>query len=147
MLEFVLQNKWKILLLILALVLAGLAFYFFAIWQKPDKNSGKNMDQECLSQATKIFNQIQRESNAIDYTFKSHYNKNLQKCFLLLHGVGISGIGNSDKLISATENKEVAGCETFATAPETNFCKYAGSRVMYDLAAFQDFTKPYMETK
>jgi hypothetical protein len=150
--KFLIKNRFKIALLVLALIFAGFAFYYLTIYSNQQQKQINNVDLQtkCNADAQKFLNGIVKESNSINYTYKNHYIKSFKRCYILVHGIGIGDIGLSDKLIDVFENKVVADCETFSTAPETNFCSYnenTGDKttVTYNIDQFNEFVKPYME--
>ncbi len=147
--NFLENNGYKIAFLIVSLIIACFVFYYFTIYPRQQQAQINNIDLQtkCAIQTKKIFNDIQVMTNAINYTYKNHYSSSLNRCYILIHGIGVGGIGTSDKLIDVFENKDVADCETYSTAPELNSCIYNGLSLKYNIDQFNDFIKPYMETK
>jgi len=147
--DFLKDNLFKIGFLIIVLIIVGLVFYYFTIYPRQQRQQTNNIDLQtkCAIQAKNIFNNIQLMTNDINYTYKDHYSSSLNRCYVLIHGIGVGGIGMSDRLIDVYENKDVADCESYGTAPELNSCVYNGSNITYNINQFNDFVKPYMETK
>jgi len=143
------ENKFKIGFLVFVLIIGFLVFYYFTIYQSPKTGpNNTTLQNKCAVQANTIFNNIQQKISDTNYTYKSHYISSLDRCYILIHGVGVGQIGTSDKLINVYSNKEVADCESYTTAPELNFCSYNDSEnIRYNLDDFNSFVKPYMETK
>jgi hypothetical protein len=148
--NFFKKNKFKIGFLILSLIIAFSVFYYFTIYPRQQRQQMNNADSQkkCDEQAKKVLNSIRGKVNNINYTYKNHYIGSLNRCYVLIHGIGVGETGISDRLIDAYGNKDIADCESYATAPELDFCSYNGSSEMaYNINQFNDFIKPYMETK
>jgi len=137
-----------VLTIIIVIIIAVIVYNFFvAQLQQQVKVSYDNLQKECASQAKKLADETQGATSAIIYNHKSHYSSDLRKCFVLIHGDGVAGTGQSDKLIDLSAGKDVANCESYATAPEMNNCIYNGSTSEYNIDNFKNFIKSYMETK
>lgn len=146
--NFLKENKFKIGFLIFALAFTFFAFYYLAIYSGHKKTNITSSQIKCDAQAKKIFNNMKGESISINYTYKTHYIGSLDRCYILVHGVGVGQIGISDKLIDVFKNETVANCESFTTAHDIDFCSYNGSSgIKYNIDQFNSFVKPYMESK
>lgn len=145
------QKTWfKIIIAIIILAIAIPAGYYFIVSQRQqqEQTNNINLQTKCATQAEKIFENIQSMANDINYTYKNHYSFNLGRCYVLIHGTGVAGIGMSDILIDVYKNENVADCESYGTAPESNYCSYNGSSgIIYNINDFNNFVKPYMETE
>jgi hypothetical protein len=138
----------KIGLVIFIILITIFLFYYFTIYprQKQNKIDTSDLKTKCDIESIKIFNNTTRNVNSINYTYKNHYISNLKRCYILIHGIGVGETGLSDKLINVFENKRIAECESYATAPEIDFCSYDGSdKLEYNIDQFNGFVKPYME--
>ena len=148
--NFLKVNFFKIALLFFALAFALFAFYYLTIYPEQQKKQFDNItsQKKCDDQAINIFNKIRSSTNYINYTYKNHYFTSIDRCYILIHGVGVGQIGLTDELIDVFTNQVIADCESFSTAPQTNFCIYNGSvKVAYNLDYFNEFVKPLMEGK
>jgi len=145
------QKNWlKIIIAIAVLIIAIPTGYYFIVFQRQqqEQTNNINLQTKCATQAKKFFDNIKSMANDINYTYKNHYSINLNRCYVLIHGIGVSGIGMSDMLIDVYANENIADCESYGTAPELNFCSYNSSNeIKYNINQFNDFVKPYMETK
>ena len=145
--ENILKNK--IFLVTLVSIIAITVGYFIVTFQikQQQKIGYTNLQNECVVQSKKFVDNLQSISNDMTYGYKSHYDIGLNRCYILLHGTGVSGTGISNKLIDIYNNNVVADCESYITAPELNFCNYNGSKILYNLDNFNNFIKPYMESQ
>lgn len=144
--------KNKIILSVLFFILLAIfsVLYYFTIYPRQQQKKINNVDlqKECDIQAANLFNSIIEDITNINYTYKNHYIRSLSRCYILIHGIGVAETGLSDLLIDVFENKIIADCESFTSAPETNFCVYNNStKVKYDIEQFNNFVKASMETK
>jgi uncharacterized membrane protein YwzB len=147
--KFFAGNAPKIILTIIILIIIGLIVYNFFVsqLQQQVKVSYDNLQKECATQAKKLTDETQSTTSTIIYNNTSHYSSQLRKCFALIHGEGVAGIGASDILVDISGNKDVANCESYTTAPEMNNCIYNGSAGVYSIDNFKNFVKSYMEAK
>ena len=149
-LEKIFQSKIPQIIMIIAILLALIVVaYNITIYylQKKVETSYTNLQNECEIQAKNFTNNLQNTINSIQYTYTSHYHIGLKKCYIVIHGQGVANTGTSDKLVDLLENNDIAECESYATAPELNYCKYLGSKSIYSVKNFKDFTRSYMETE
>jgi hypothetical protein len=147
--SFFYKNRVIISVLLFIIVIIFSVLYYFTIYprQQQKKINTVNLQKECDIQSLSIFNSITKNITNINYTYKNHYISSLSRCYILIHGVGVAETGLSDLLIDAFENKIIADCESFTSAPETNFCSYNDSaKVKYDIDQFNNFIKSSMET-
>jgi len=99
----------KVLLSIIAtLLVVGL----FAVYFKTHifgKSNNLDSQAKCATQAQKTLSDYQKD-RLQDFTQQNHYNKNLNKCFVLISYVYIDNIsnGNGEVLFDAYENNELA---------------------------------------
>jgi hypothetical protein len=148
--EFWASTKSKIIIAITVFVVAVPIIYFFVIFQaqRQEQKAKIDLQNRCSAQAKKVVDAVQITTNSINYTYKSHYSFNLGRCYVLIHGIGVAGIGTSDELINVFTDETVANCESYSTAAELDFCSYNGSdHIIYNISQFDDFVKPFMETE
>ena len=146
--ENIFENiKFKIIATISVLFLVILIGYYIIILQAPQREKSINiaLQNQCASRAKIVFNSIRASIISINYTYTSHYNINLNKCYALIHGIGVGNTGISDKLIDVYINQNIADCESYSTSPELNYCVYnGGANSPYNINEFNDFIAPYM---
>lgn len=144
------DNKlFRIIFIILIIPVIILAVYWLTFFglDRAQKTRLPNLQNQCSIQSKKINDKIQSKNNSVIYAFTSHYNDYLQRCFVLMHGEGISQMGTSDILLDAYTEEEIAACESHATAPDIDFCKFRGEKILYNIDNFKDFIKTYLENK
>lgn len=143
-------HGFKFIIFIFVLIIIFSTFYYFIIYpiQQQNKIENNHLKEKCENESLKIFNNTQRNIKDTKYSYKNHYINSLNRCYILINGVSITGTGKSDKLIDVFNNELIANCESFTTAPDSNFCLYHDSKELkYDIEQFNNFIKPYMETK
>jgi len=147
--SFLITNRFKIIFLIIVIIIIFSIFYYLIFYprQQQKQIDDADLQAKCNNQAIKILNDTQRNVSDVIYTHKSHFISSFNRCYVWIHGVGVGDIGISDKLIYVYDNNEIiANCESYASAPELNFCSYNGSKLEYNIDQFNSFIKPYMET-
>jgi len=148
--DFFYKNRIIISVLLFIVIAIFSILYYFTIYprQQQKRISTVNLREECDIQAINVFNSVTNNITNINYTYKIHYISSLSRCYILIHGIGVAEIGLSDQLIDVFNNKVIANCESFTSAPETNFCSYNNSsKVKYDIEQFNNFIKSSMETE
>jgi len=148
--NFLKVNYLKIGFLIIALIIVFVVFYYFTVYPRNQKKQANDADlkAKCDTQSLQIFNETKKNVSDINYTYKNHFIVSLGRCYILVHGVGVGDTGLSDKLFDVFRNEKIAECESYATAPEIDFCFYSGSpdKVKYNIDQYNSFIKQYMET-
>ncbi len=129
---------------IIIILIIGYNIYIF-ITKNPKADYAK-LQKDCSTQATKFLNNLQSNISNIHYTYTSHYNFGLKKCYILIHGVGVANTGTSDRLVDVYNNKDIADCEFYTTAPDLNSCNYTGTKGTYNIGNFNNFIQSYLET-
>ena len=139
------SKQSKIIAVIILIIIIVIGYFLVAIQiQHQNKTGLPNLQNKCGAHAEKFISGLQSNITNIRYSYKYHYNTHLNKCYILIHGFGVSGIGTSDELVDITGNNTVADCESYNTASELNFCNYNGSKGQYSVSNFDDFVIPYM---
>ena len=145
--EFFLKGiRPQIIIAVIVLIIIVSTYYFInSQSQEQQKASIINLQNKCAIQAKNLVDNIQSTNSNMIYTYTNHYSFYLNKCYALIHGVGIAGTGISDKLVDVYGNTDIADCESYATAPQLNSCVFNGLASAYNVNNFNDFTKGYME--
>ena len=145
-----LKSPWiKTILIAIAAIIIIIAGYYFVIFSMQQQKEANRIavQNKCVNQAKITFNAIQSSAINISYTYKSHYDGNVGKCYVLMHGIGAAGTGTSDMIIDAYANKSIADCESYTTAPDQNFCTFDSPKGIYNMDEFNYFVGLYMGTE
>lgn len=90
--NFLKHKHSKIIIVVMVLIIAIIVGYFLVIiqLQYQGKTNYANLQNKCSVQAEKIADGIQNGVTEMKYTHTSHYSLSLNRCYLLIHGVGIT---------------------------------------------------------
>jgi len=148
MYNFLKDRQSKIIAAIILVIIVAIGYFIVAIQiQHQNKTGVADLKNKCGADAQKFVNNIQSVATNIKYHYTYHYSLNLNKCYVLIHGFGITGTGTSDKLVDIYGNKNIADCESYNMAVELNYCIYNGSKSMYNIDNFNDYVSSYMSAK
>jgi hypothetical protein len=92
--KFIRENWFKMGIIIALLIVALSAAYYFVIFlpiqQQPESLPGQNqvgdidLQVKCADGAAKLFKQLGYDSSKGTDSYTNHWNKNLEKCFMLI---------------------------------------------------------------
>lgn len=151
--KFIKENWLKISIVIVLLIIALSAVYYFVIFlpnsQQKNLSEGFDLQTKCATEAAKFYKQFTGEVSQLGYT--NHWNAKLDKCFILANDareVGGDTI-TSSFLMDVIENKTygdfvnnsagITGCSLYKNGNIDNQqnCK--------SKEEFDNFVKQYME--
>ena len=89
------QKNWFKLSVIIILLLTGLAIAYYFVFSLPKyqkeqaNNNSFSYQEKCANAANNFFTKNGYAENGIEESYISHWNKSLNKCFILFsHGLG-----------------------------------------------------------
>jgi hypothetical protein len=144
--KFLKLRHSKVIITIAILIAATIIGYFIVVFQiqQQQKVYLINLQNRCNAQSKIFFDNLQEANKNMQYSYKNFYHINLNKCYILIHGIGVAKTGISDKLIDVYENSNIADCESYTTASSLNSCVYKGSIGLYNMDNFNNFISPYI---